>query len=119
MDEMDRNLKGALWKDNEAEILWKGEITIDGRKKYASIQKSVKQNGDPVCELVVSVGLVYENYLKPQGKTSPTQPDIGGPVTIDGSVYQFGSWFNKSAKGNDYLGVQLRPKNQGKDDIPF
>ena len=109
MENMERpDMKGALCPDDQAEILYKGKIKVKGKDKYVSLVRSKMPNGDPVCELVVSLGRVYENYLRPGGKNHDKEPDIGGPITIDGVVYRFGSWFNTDAKGEAFLGASLR-----------
>ncbi len=104
----DKEMKGALWPDNNAQILYKGNFQINGEKKYASLIKTKTQNGNDIVELSTSVGIVHQN--KQEDKQNPKSPDIGGTITIDGVLYKIGGWNNMSSNGQEYLGLSLEKK---------
>ena len=108
MDE--KEMKGALWPDNNAQILYKGKFQINGETKYATLVKSRTQNGNDIVELCTSLGIVYQN--REEDKQSPKTPDVGGTIYIDKLPYKFGGWNNISQNGTEYLGLQLEKKEQ-------
>jgi len=102
----DQNLKGAMFTDNNCEIVYKGTIQINGDTRYYSLIKTKTQKGEDIIELAMSTGRVYINSA--ESKTSDKTPDVGGNIRIDGVRYKFGGWNNVAKSGQDYLGVSLK-----------
>lgn len=102
MEYSSKDLEGALFSKNEAEVVGKGKIPIGGKDQYVSLVRSRLQNGDTVTELMVSAGRIYSNE-----KTKENSPDIGGNVTIAGAKYRFAGWQNVSQNGSDYISAKL------------
>jgi len=117
--EYDNELQGFLWYENNAVIHRKGSLTINGEKKYVAIVESKNDKGDSKYELMMSVGLVHTNTE--EEKMKPTSPDIGGKVTIDGTVYKFGGWKKESKGGAPYTSCSLRLDNStaNTEKVPF
>lgn len=114
MSEQDNNLKGAMFTDNDCEIIYKGTIMINGDTRYYSLIRAKTQKGEDVIELAMSTGRVYINNA--EDKKSDKTPDVGGNIHIDGVKYKFGGWNNVAKSGQNYLGVSLRKADEG---IPF
>ena len=118
--EYDNELQGFLWHENKCVIHRKGTLTINGEKKYVAIVESKNDRDESKFELMMSVGLVHPN--SEEEKMKPTSPDIGGKVTIDGTVYKFGGWKKESKDGAPYTSCSLRidqPANTEKEKVPF
>jgi uncharacterized protein (DUF736 family) len=107
----DKELKGSLFVDRDVEVVKKGTIQINGKKKYVSLLKCRSQNGDEIYEISISAGRVFVNNQK----TNEKSPDMGGNITVDGVAYKFGGWNNIDKRGQTYLGCNLQEKN----DSPF
>lgn len=114
MSDRDNDFKGAMFTDNNCEIIYKGTIQINGDTRYYSLLRTKTQKGEEIIELAMSCGRVYIN--SPEQKKSETTPDVGGNIRIDGTKYKFGGWNNVAKSGQNYLGVSLR---KSEDDIPF
>jgi len=100
--------KGNLFTENNVSIPRKGKINVNGEEKYCAILKYAGEgNYKDKYELVVSLGLLH--YNAPDEKVKEGTPDIGGKVTIDGTIYKFGGWANQTAAGVDYTSVKLTP----------
>lgn len=82
-----KNLKGRMWKEQDAKVIWKGSIHVDGKDEYVSCLKT-EVSGRTKYELVGSLGLLY---LK-DDQSKENAPDIGGPITIKNVAYKFGGW---------------------------
>ena len=82
-----KNLKGRMWKEQVAKVIWKGSVFVNGKDEYVSCIKT-EVSGRPKYELVGSLGLLY---LK-DDQSKENAPDIGGPITIKGEAYKFGGW---------------------------
>jgi hypothetical protein len=102
MSENDFEKKGRMWPENEAKIIRKGSMTLQGQKKYIAIVETFI-NGEHKYELMMSVGLLSLQDDKP----SPKHPDIKGPITIDGVKYRFSGWKHESDTGVPYTNVGL------------
>jgi hypothetical protein len=108
MDE--KEMKGALWPDNNAQILYKGKFQVNGETKYATMIKTKTQNGNEIVELCTSAGIVYQN--REEEKQNPKTPDVGGTISINGNLYKLGGWNNIASNGTEYLGLSLEKKEQ-------
>ena len=113
--------RGSLFTERNVTIPRKGKINVNGEEKYCAILKySGHGNSKDKYELVFSAGLLH--YNAPDQKIKEGTPDIGGKVTIDGTIYKFGGWANTSEKGIDYTSVKLTPyDSEGKliyEDVP-
>ena len=108
MSDNNDELKGAFFVDGNCQIMSKGTITINGATRYASLIKSKTQTGEEIYEVVVSAGRVF--YNPPEKKQNEKGPDLSGNVTIDGLAYKFGAWSNVAKSGQNYLGIQMQPK---------
>ena len=87
-----KELKGRMWKEQSAQVVWKGPVHIEGQDKYMTIIKT-EVSGQTKFECLVSVGLLY---LK-DDPTREKAPDIGGTITVpvpSGMLksYKFGGW---------------------------
>ena len=111
MNEKSKNLKGALFAKNEATVIGKGKILINGEERYAAMIQSKLPNGEEIRELMFSAGRIYTNE-----KTKETQPDVGGSIYYNGIKYRFSGWHNVSQNGSDYTNVELTPNEQ---EAPF
>jgi len=106
---------GALWVDNNAQILRKGsmlwkfadENNHKEEKRYFSLVESENNLGQKKLELVMSVGLVFVN----DKKFSEDSPDISGNVTIDNKVYKFYGRKKEAKDGLPYTSCQLVEKD--------
>lgn len=107
MNDQNKNLKGALFSKNEATVIGKGKIMINGEERYAAMIKSKLPSGEEINELVFSAGRIYTNE-----KTKETQPDLGGNVYFNGIKYRFSGWQNVSQNGSDYVNVELTNNEQ-------
>lgn len=107
MNDQSKNLKGALFSKNEATVIGKGKIMINGEERYAAMIKSKLPSGEEINELVFSAGRIYTNE-----KTKETQPDLGGNVYFNGIKYRFSGWQNVSQNGSDYVNVELTNNEQ-------
>ncbi len=103
--EYDNNLTGALWPEDRSEVLARGNLEIDGEKKYCILVKSKNNEGREKFELMISAGLIHKNEIEPGSKS----PHFGGKTTIDGKSYKFGAW-NRTPRsgGPDFLSASLR-----------
>ena len=101
----DKDLEGALFSDNSAEIIGKGAIPINGQKNYCSVVKTKDRSGGDIYELMISAGRIY--YNTPESKTSEKGPDLGGKVNIKGTDYKFAAWNNVSSGGTSYVKTKL------------
>tara|TARA_R110000787_G_scaffold48785_1_gene117200 strand:+ start:10 stop:369 length:360 start_codon:yes stop_codon:yes gene_type:complete len=110
--------KGSLWHETESVIHRKGSITNNetGEKRYIAICESKNNEGKIKFEIMMSLGLVYQNA--PEQKFSNSTPDIGGKITLDTEEWKFGGWKNESEKGTPYTNVSLA-ELQKKEDVPF
>ena len=117
--------QGSLWHENNCKVIRKGKIKIQNEERYASILEYTNNGGEKKYELSISVGLLYLN--KPEDKKSEKSPDIGGAITFNDTKYTFGGWRNVRDNGDEWTGIQLKPKeensfgNQGinNDEKPF
>lgn len=82
-----KELKGRMWKETEAKVIWKGSVFINGKDEYITCLKT-EVSGRPKYELLGSLGLLY---LK-DDQSKENAPDIGGPITIKDVAYKFGGW---------------------------
>lgn len=115
--EYDNELQGFLGHENNSVVHRKGSITIKNEKKYFAIVESANDKGELKYELMMSVGLIHTN--SEEEKRKPTSPDIGGKVTIDGTVYKFGGW-KKEGKWGPYTSCSLRvDKPIDTEKVPF
>jgi len=110
----DNELRGALWAENQSEVINRGHLQIEGEKRYCVLIQSVNDRGEKKHELCFSAGLVHPTSASE--KRSPESPDIGGRVTIDGKVYKFGGWTRTTNQGLGYYSGSLRPIS---DEAPF
>lgn len=120
---------GALWVDNNAQILRKGSMlwkiadgnTNKDEKRYFSLIESENNLGQKKLELVMSVGLVFVN----EQKFSEDSPDISGNVTIDGKVYKFYGRKKEAKDGLPFTSCQLVEKDdeifvkEAEEKLPF
>tara|TARA_Y100001970_G_scaffold288784_1_gene417035 strand:+ start:6076 stop:6429 length:354 start_codon:yes stop_codon:yes gene_type:complete len=114
--QFDDELKGVFFKENQAEVMWTGNMTKGGEKGYYRIVQSENRDGKKKLELMKSVGLIYAT--SEEEKTSPNSPDFGGRVTVDKDKLKFGSWLKLSASGIDYLSASFK-KIDEEDEAPF
>ena len=112
----DDELKGAFFTESKSQVLWRGNLTVEGTKGYYVIVESSNRDGKIKHELMKSVGLVH---MTDEGqKTNQNSPDIGGRVQIDNKSYKFGSWHQRTDSGLEYLSASLRALSEEKD-APF
>ena len=98
-----KELKGRMWKETNAKVIWKGSIFVNGKDEYVTCLKT-EISGKPKYELVGSLGLLY---LKDE-QGSENAPDIGGPITIKNVAYKFGGWEQMNPEtGDSSLSVGL------------
>tara|TARA_A200000159_G_C7324005_1_gene340110 strand:- start:332 stop:736 length:405 start_codon:yes stop_codon:yes gene_type:complete len=128
-----KELKGRMWKETEAKVIWKGSVFINGKDEYISCIKT-EVSGRPKYELLGSLGLLY---LK-DDQSKENSPDIGGPITLKDVAYKFGGWEQMNPDtGDTSLSVGLLvaddqpqsvakeeesspfPSDEGDSDIPF
>ena len=128
-----KELKGRMWKETEAKVIWKGSVFINGKDEYITCLKT-EVSGRPKYELLGSLGLLY---LK-DDQSKENAPDIGGPITIKDVAYKFGGWEQMNPDtGDTSLSVGLLvaddqpqsvakeeesspyPSDEGDSDIPF
>lgn len=102
----DDNLSGAMFPDNAAKVLGRGNVKINGEKVFCAIVESKDRKGDTMRELMVSAGKVYIN--KPENKPKESSPDLGGNIMLNGMKYRFSGWNNVSQNGNEYVSVKLK-----------
>jgi hypothetical protein len=102
MEYVTRELEGALFSKNEANVAGKGKILVNGKDQYVAIVKSNLPSGEEITELMISAGRIYANE-----KTKESQPDLGGNITINGLKYRFAGWQNVSQNGSDYISTKL------------
>ena len=112
----DDELKGAFFTESKSEVLWRGNLTVEGKKGYYVIVESSNRDGKIKHELMRSVGLVHKT--EEEDKTNKNSPDIGGRVQIDKKTYKFGSWNQRTDSGLEYLSASLRALSDEKD-APF
>lgn len=105
--------QGSLWHENNCKVIRKGKIKIDGQERYSSILEYTNNNGEKKYELAISAGILYIN--NPEDKKSEKSPDIGGAITFNNTKFTFGGWRNIRDNGEEWTGVQLKPK----DEKPF
>lgn len=106
-----KDLEGALFSKNEAVVLGKGKIPINGENEYCCLIQSKLPDGTEIIEMMVSAGRIYKNE-----NTNPKAPDLGNKsITIRGQDYQFAGWINTAQNGSDYVAVKLT-KNE---EAPF
>jgi len=105
-EKYDNELKGVFFPESKSDVVWRGNLTVGGEKGYYTIVKSHNREGKEKHELMKSVGLVH--LAKPEDKTNQNSPDIGGRVQIDTKSFKFGSWFQQSESGLDYLSASLK-----------
>lgn len=101
----DDELKGAFFYEGQSEVIFRGNMQIDGQKRYATIIKSQNRDGKEKHELMFSAGLIHMN--SPENKISEKSPDIGGKVYFDGNEYKFGAWNQRADSGLEYLSAGL------------
>lgn len=128
-----KELKGRMWKETEAKVIWKGSVFVNGKDEYITCLKT-EVSGRPKYELLGSLGLLY---LK-DDQSKENAPDIGGPITLKDIAYKFGGWEQMNPDtGDTTLSVGLLvaddqpksvvkeeessplPSNEADDDIPF
>lgn len=128
-----KELKGRMWKETEAKVIWKGSVFVNGKDEYITCLKT-EVSGRPKYELLGSLGLLY---LK-DDQSKENAPDIGGPITLKDIAYKFGGWEQMNPDtGDTTLSVGLLvaddqpksvvkeeesspfPSNEVDDDIPF
>jgi hypothetical protein len=91
-----KELKGRMWSEQNAKVVWKGPIHINGKDEYFTILKTEVQ-GKPKFEILKSCGLLY---LK-DDQSKPNAPDIGGPITHEKIAYKFGGWEQQNPDSGD------------------
>ena len=99
----DDELSGYLWHENDSTVERKGSFTVDGKKYYGAIVKSLNDKGEAKYEFVASLGLLHLN----QNKMSERSPDMGGKITLNGKTYKLGCWAKESEKGTPYTSLGL------------
>lgn len=128
-----KELKGRMWKETEAKVIWKGSVFVNGKDEYITCLKT-EVSGRPKYELLGSLGLLY---LK-DDQSKENAPDIGGPITLKDIAYKFGGWEQMNPDtGDTTLSVGLLvaddqprsvakeeesspfPSDEGDSDIPF
>ena len=122
----DNEKTGFLWHENgNSRVVSKGSLTLDGKKNYVAIIESHNDRQEPKYEFMISAGLLHIN--KEHEKVSENSPDIGGSITINGSVYKLGAWKKISKNNQEYTSISVRPKEEtyqapkkvDHSDIPF
>lgn len=108
----DNELKGALWHENKSDVIKRGNVTIDGQKKYWVLIKSENDKGDSKYEIAFSAGLVFPKTA--EEKLKPTSPDVNGKINHDGKTFKFGGWENTTDSGLEYLSVSLSVEEEDK-----
>lgn len=107
---------GALWVDNNAQILRKGSMLWKSaspendnkdEKRYFALVESENNFGKKKLELLMSVGLVFVN----ENKFSEDSPDISGNVTIDEAIYKFYGRKKEAKDGLPFTSCQLVEKD--------
>ena len=91
-----KELKGRMWKETVAKVIWKGNVFVNGKDEYISCLKT-EVSGRTKYELVGSLGLLY---LK-DDQSRENAPDIGGPITIKDVAYKFGGWEQMNPETGD------------------
>ena len=112
----DDELKGAFFPESQSEVVWRGNLTVKGEKKYGIIVQSSNRDGKTKHELMVSAGLVH--LTTEDAKTNVNSPDIGGRVTVGVDQYKFGAWEKQADSGLNYLSASLKPLAD-EEDAPF
>ena len=98
-----KELKGRMWKETVAKVIWKGNVFVNGKDEYLTILKT-EVSGKPKYELLGSCGLLY--FKDDQSRENA--PDIGGPITIKDIAYKFGGWEQMNPEtGDSTLSVGL------------
>lgn len=114
----DNELKGALWHESISQVIKRGNVTVDGQKKYWVLIKSENDKGDTKYELAFSAGLVFPKTA--EEKLKPTSPDVNGKITYNETVYNFGGWQNTTDSGLDYYSCSLKADTEeSEEEAPF
>lgn len=112
----DDELKGAFFTESKSEVLYRGSMQVDGKKKYGIIVRSENKDGKTKHELMFSSGLVH---LTDQAeKINANSPDIGGRVQVEGKTFKFGGWNKTSDNGLSYYSASLQ-KLEDEQEAPF
>tara|TARA_R100001460_G_scaffold8441_4_gene20885 strand:+ start:9659 stop:10006 length:348 start_codon:yes stop_codon:yes gene_type:complete len=101
----DDELKGAFFPEGQSEVVFRGNMQINGEKRYGVIVKSQNRDGKEKHELMFSAGLIHVNT--PESKIHDRVPDIGGRVYFDKEKYKFGCWNQRADSGLEYLSAGL------------
>ena len=99
----DDELTGYLWHENDSTVERKGSVTVEAKKYYGAIVKSLNNKGETKYEFMVSLGLLHLN----ENKKSAKSPDMGGKITLNGKKYKLGCWAQESEKGTPYTSLGL------------
>ena len=97
----DEELRGYLWHENDSSVERKGSFTIEGKKYYGAIVKSLNDKGEAKYEFVMSLGLLHLNT----NKLSEKSPDMGGKITLNNKVFKLGCWAKESEKGTPFTSL--------------
>ena len=112
----DDELKGAFFPESQSEVIWRGNLTVKGEKKYAVIVQSANRDGKTKHELMISAGLVH--LTSEDAKTNVNSPDIGGRVTVGIEQFKFGAWEKTAESGLNFLSCSLLALAD-EDEAPF
>jgi hypothetical protein len=114
----DNELKGAVWPENNSQVLQRGHVTIGGTKRYCIIVESTNQSGDKKLEFFWSGGLIN----KVTEKVTTVSPDISAKIMIPdvGQRMKFGGWSKTTQDGRDYFSIGLKDiEDQNEEKAPF
>ena len=110
----DDELRGYLWHENDSSIERKGSFTIQGKKYYGAIVKSLNDKGEAKYEFVMSLGLLHLNT----NKMSEKSPDMGGKVTLNGKIFKLGCWAKESEKGTPFTSLGFTEVDEDESSAP-
>ena len=110
----DDELRGYLWHENDSSTERKGSFTIQGKKYYGAIVKSLNDKGEAKYEFVMSLGLLHLNT----NKMSEKSPDMGGKVTLNGKIFKLGCWAKESEKGTPFTSLGFTEVDEDESSAP-
>ena len=117
----DNELRGAVWPENNSQVIFRGHIQIGGEKRYCIIVESKNAKGELKQEVFWAAGLITKNI----DKVTTQSPDISATIPIPNfeTKYKFGGWNKTMRDGREYFSLGLKEKveldNANEEEAPF